>query len=211
MPDLDKIAQAVFDLNGDKVIELVEQSVKEGVTPEEIINQGLIVGIERVGILFKNGDLFIPEVMAATTAMKAGLSVVEPFLRGSERRQRGLVVLGTVRGDIHDIGRRLVAMMLEAAGFQVIDLGNDVSEEVFVQKAFELRPQIIGMSALLNTTMLFMKTTIDALKEAGCRDEVRVIVGGSPITPGFAQRIGADGTAPDAVRAVDLAKNLLGL
>jgi len=211
MPDLDKIAQAVFDLNGDKVIELVEQSVKEGVTPEEIINQGLIVGIERVGVLFKNGDLFIPEVMAATTAMKAGLSVVEPLLRGSERRQRGLVVLGTVRGDIHDIGRRLVAMMLEAAGFQVIDLGNDVSEEVFVQKAFELRPQIIGMSALLNTTMLFMKTTIDALKEAGCRDEVRVIVGGSPITPGFAQRIGADGTAPDAVRAVDLAKNLLGL
>jgi len=211
MPDFDKIAQAIFDLDGDKVIELVEQFIKEGIASEDIINKGLIAGIEKVGVLFKQGDLFIPEVMAATTAMKGGLSLVEPLLQKSEMKSRGLVILGTVRGDIHDIGRRLVAMMLEAGGFQVVDMGNDVAEEVFVQKVSELKPQIIGMSALLNTTMLFMKTTIDALREAGYREKVKIIVGGSPITPSFAERIGADGTAPDAVRAVDLAKGLLGL
>jgi 5-methyltetrahydrofolate--homocysteine methyltransferase len=210
MSDFDRIAQAVFDLDGDKVVELVEQFAKEGVAPEDIINKGLIAGIEKVGILFKNGDLFIPEVMAATNAMKGGLAIIEPLLKRGEVKNRGLVVLGTVRGDIHDIGRRLVATMLEAGGFQVADLGNDVAEETFVQKIHELKPQIIAMSALLNTTILYMKTTIEAIKEGGLRDKVKIMVGGSPVTPALAQQIGADGTAPDAVRAVDLAKSLLG-
>lgn len=210
MSDFDKMAQAILDLDGDKVVELVEQLVKEGIAPEKIINDGLVAGIEKVGVLFKSGELFVPEVVVATSVMKMGLSIVEPLLKDKKRDRLGLVVLGTVRGDIHDIGKRLVSTMLEAGGFEVIDLGNEVSEEVFVQKVSELKPQIIGMSAMLNTTIPYMKTTIDALKEAGCRDSVKIMVGGSPVTPAFTERIGADGTAEDAVRAVDLAKNLLG-
>jgi len=209
MPDFDSIAQAIFEHDEDRVVALVEQTVKEGSSPEDIINDGLIAGIEKVGVLFKRGDIFVPEVLAATAAMKSGLSIVEPYLKGRKMESRGLVILGTVRGDIHDIGRRLVGTMLETGGFDIVDLGNDVAEEVFVEKVSELKPQIIGLSALLNTTMLFMKTTIDALKEAGCRDQVKVIVGGSTITLGFAEKIGADGTAADAIRAVDLAKSLL--
>jgi len=210
MPDFDKIAQAILELDGDKVVELVEQVIKEGVAPEKIINDGLVAGIEKVGVLFKRGELFVPEVVVATSAMKMGLSIVEPLLKDKKRDRLGLVVLGTVRGDIHDIGKRLVSTMLEAGGFEVIDLGNEVAEDIFVQKSSELKPQIIGMSAMLNTTIPFMKTTIDALKEAGLRDRVKVMIGGSPVTPAFAERIGADGTAADAVRAVDLAKSLLG-
>ncbi|MEE8414143.1 MAG: corrinoid protein [Dehalococcoidales bacterium] len=209
MPDLERIAQAIFELDEDKVVEVVEQTVREGVSPEEIINNGLIAGIEKVGVLFKRGDIFVPEVLAATAAMKSGLRIVEPYLKGRKLESRGLVILGTVRGDIHDIGRRLVGTMLETGGFDIIDLGNDVAEEVFVAKVSELKPKIVGLSALLNTTMLFMKTTIDALREAGCRDQVKVIIGGSTITPGFAEKIGADGSAADAIRAVDLAKSLL--
>jgi len=210
MPDFDKIAQAILELDGDKVVELVEQVIKEGVAPEKVINDGLVAGIEKVGVLFKSGELFVPEVVVATSAMKMGLSIVEPLLKDKKRDRLGLVVLGTVRGDIHDIGKRLVSTMLEAGGFEVIDLGNEVAEDIFVQKSSELKPQIIGMSAMLNTTIPFMKTTIDALKEAGLRDRVKVMIGGSPVTPAFAERIGADGTAADAVRAVDLAKSLLG-
>jgi 5-methyltetrahydrofolate--homocysteine methyltransferase len=209
MPDFDSIAKAIFELDEDKVVALVEQTVKEGVSPEDIINNGLIAGIEKVGVLFKRGDIFVPEVLAATAAMKNGLSIVEPYLKGRKLESRGLVILGTVRGDIHDIGRRLVGTMLETGGFDIVDLGNDVAEEVFVEKVSALKPQIVGLSALLNTTMLFMKTTIDALREAGCRDQVKVIVGGSTVTPGFTEKIGADGTASDAIRAVDLAKSLL--
>ena len=210
MPDFEKIAQAILELDEDKVVELVEQVIKEGIAPEKIINDGLVAGIEKVGVLFKSGELFVPEVVVATNVMKMGLSIVEPLLKDKKRDRLGLVVLGTVRGDIHDIGKRLVGTMLETGGFEVIDLGNEVAEEVFVQKVSELKPQIIGMSAMLNTTIPFMKTTIDALKEAGCRDNVKIMVGGSPVTPAFTERIGADGTAEDAVRAVDLAKSLLG-
>lgn len=209
MPDFEKIAQAIFEFDEAKVVAMVEAVLKEGADPVEIINKGLIMGIEKVGVLFKRGDLFVPEVMAATNAMKRGLNVVEPLLKGKKRESLGLVLLGTVRGDIHDIGRRLVATMLETGGFEVMDLGNDVPEEVFVRKMAELKPKIIGMSALLNTTMVFMKTTIDALKKAGLRERVKIIVGGSPVTPDFAQHIGADGTAPDAISAVDVAKRLL--
>ena len=210
MPDFEKIAQAILELDEDKVVELVEQVIKEGVAPEKVINDGLVAGIEKVGVLFKRGELFVPEVVVATSAMKMGLSIVEPLLKDKKRERMGLVILGTVRGDIHDIGKRLVGTMLEAGGFEVIDLGNEVAEDIFVQKSSELKPQIIGMSAMLNTTIPFMKTTIDALKEAGLRDRVKVMIGGSPVTPAFAERIGADGTAADAVRAVDLAKDLLG-
>jgi 5-methyltetrahydrofolate--homocysteine methyltransferase len=186
MPDFDSIAQAIFEHDEDRVVALVEQTVKEGSSPEDIINDGLIAGIEKVGVLFKRGDIFVPEVLAATAAMKSGLSIVEPYLKGRKMESRGLVILGTVRGDIHDIGRRLVGTMLETGGFDIVDLGNDVAEEVFVEKVSELKPQIIG-----------------------CRDQVKVIVGGSTITLGFAEKIGADGTAADAIRAVDLAKSLL--
>ncbi len=209
MPDLDGIARAVLELDEGKVTRLVEQAINDGLTPEQVINDGLVAGIEKVGALFKRGDFFVPEVIVATAAMKKGLSIVEPLLKERKRESRGLVVLGTVKGDIHDIGRRLVATMLETGGFDIVDLGNDVPEEIFVRKVTELKPRIVGMSALLNTTMFSMKNTIDALKEAGIRDKVKVIVGGSPVTPAFAQKIGADGTSSDAVRAVDLAKSLL--
>ena len=209
MADFEGMAQAVLDMDGDKVEELVGQAVKEGATPEEIIDTGLIVGMEKVGVLFKGGTLFIPEVLAATQAMKKGLAIVDPLLKGRKRTSVGLVVLGTVQGDIHDIGRSLVGTMLEASGFEVIDLGNDVAPGVFVQKVSELSPQIIGMSALLTNTMPNMKVTIDHLKEAGVRDQVKIIVGGSSVSPRFAEEIGSDGTAIDAVTAVDLAKSLL--
>ena len=147
--------------------------------------------------------------MASTGAMKKGIAIVEPLLKAGERKRIGLVVLGTVKGDIHDIGRSLVATMLEARGFEVIQLGIDVAPEVFTRKASELKPDIIGLSALLTTTMPHMKTTIDALEEAGLREQVKIIVGGSSVSSRFAEEIGSDGTAVDAVTAVDLAKSLM--
>jgi 5-methyltetrahydrofolate--homocysteine methyltransferase len=211
MADFEGIAQAVLDGDEDKVAELVEQALKEGASAEQVLSDGLIKGMNVVGDLFKRDELFLPEVLVSAKAMKQGTIMLEPLLRGGKRKTLGLVVLGTVSGDIHDIGKNLLKTMLEGAGFEVVDLGIDVATETFVQKAAEVKPNIIGMSALLTTTMTNMKPVIDALQAAGMRDQIKVMVGGAPVTQAFAAKIGADGTATNVVAAVELARSLVGL
>ena len=211
MADFEGMAKAVLDADENKVAELVEQAVKEGVSANQIVNNGLIKGMNVVGDLFKRDELFVPEVLISVKAMKRGMAILEPLLAGEKRETLGLVMLGTVKGDIHDIGKKLVQAIMEGAGFEVVDLGIDIDAEIFVQKATELKPQIVGMSALLTTTMAYMKVVIDALREAGIRNQVKIMVGGAPVTAVFAADIGADGTAPDAVTAVDLARSFVGL
>jgi len=211
MADFEGIAQAVLDGDEDKVAELVEQALKEGASAEQVLNDALIKGMNVVGDLFKRDELFIPEVLVSAKAMKRGTGILEPLLREGKRETLGRVVLGTVSGDIHDIGKNLVKTMLEGAGFEVIDLGVDVATETFIQKAAEVKPNIIGMSALLTTTMTNMKPVIDALQTAGMRKQIKVMVGGAPVTQAFATKIGADGTVSNAVAAVELARSLVGL
>lgn len=211
MADFEGMEQAILDGDADKVAELVEAALKEGVAPTEILNEGLTKGMNVVGDLFKRDELFVPEVIVSAKAMKRGTEILQPLIPREKREASKLAILGTVKGDIHDIGKNLVKSMMEGAGFEVIDLGIDVPAETFVQKALELKPHIVAMSALLTTTMVYMKDVIDALQEAGIRDQVKILVGGAPITKAFAAEIGADGTAPDAVTAADLAKNLMGL
>lgn len=209
MADFEAMAQAVLDGDDDKVAELVGQALREGVVAERIVSEGLIKGMNTVGALFKRDLLFVPEVLVAAKAMKRGMALLESLLVGWKRQTIGLAVLGTVKGDLHDIGKNLVKTMMEGAGFEVIDLGIDVPAEAFVRKVAEAKPHLLGMSALLTTTMAQMKTTIQALREAGLRQRVKVMVGGAPVTEAFAREIGADGTAPDAGAAVELAKRLM--
>jgi len=209
--DFTELAANLIEGNAPKVKELTEKALAEGIEPGRIINEGLIPGMNEVGRLFKAGEFFIPEVLVAARAMHAGLDIVKPLLSSYEFEPVGMAVVGTVKGDLHDIGKNLVAMMLEGAGFQVIDLGVDVPPEKFVEAVKERRPHLVGMSALLTTTMPSMKATIEALQEAGLRDKVKVMVGGAPLTQHYADEIGADGYAPDASSAVDKARELLGL
>ncbi|GAI10254.1 unnamed protein product [marine sediment metagenome] len=209
MADYNAIADAILNDDEEKVAELVEAALKERTDPHEIINEGLLKGMNVVGDLFKRDELFVPEVLVAAKAMKRGMAAVETMLKGEKPQAVGRVVMGTVAGDIHDIGKKLVSTMLDSSGFEVIDLGVGVADEEFVQKVRELKPDILGMSALLTTTCVHMKSTIEALQKAGLRDSVKVMVGGSPVTPEYAEDIGADGTAADVVRAVELAKKLV--
>jgi len=209
MPEYKTIVDAIVDGDEDRVEELVEEALNKKANPHEIIDEGLIKGMDIVGDLWKKGELFIPEVMVSVAAMKRGMALVETVLAGEKRRKMGKVVMGTVKGDIHNIGKKIVSTLLESAGFEVVDLGVDVAEEVFVQKVGELKPDILGMSALLTTTSVNMKNTIEALHQAGLRDSIKIMVGGSAITPGYADKIGADGTAADAIGAVDLAKKFV--
>ena len=204
----DRFLAALLSGNHRGVEELAREALAEGVTPEEIINTSLIPGMEVVGEKFKENEIFLPEVMLAARAVQAGLRILKPMLSGERLEIAGRVVIGTVRGDHHDIGKNLVGMMLEGAGFDLIDLGTDVAPESFVQAVREYQPDLVGLSALLTTTMPMMKATIEALASAGLRDKVRVMVGGAPVTAEFAERIGADGYAPDAGSAVELAKSL---
>ena len=206
------LEQMQKDLYSGKVEEVkkeVKKALDEGLSAQEILNQGLLKGMERAGKDFKAGDLFIPEVLICAKAMHAGLDVLRPLLVGSEATLLGKIVIGTVAGDLHDIGKNLVRMMMEGAGFEVIDLGVIVPPEKFVETVISKGAQLIGMSALLTTTMPSMKTTIEALAKAGLRDRVKVLVGGAPVTASFAESIGADGYAPDAVSAVDMARELI--
>lgn len=205
---LQKIASKLYDGEDEEVAELVQRALDDGLTPKEILQDGLIAGMDQVGKDFKSGDLFVPEVLIAARAMHAGMNVLRPLLSASDSPTVGKYVIGTVKGDLHDIGKNLVKMMLEGAGFETVDLGTDVAPEAFVQAVQEHKPRIVGMSALLTTTMVNMKTTIDALQEAGLRDSVRIMVGGAPVTAAFAQQIGADAYAPDAATAVDMARKL---
>ncbi len=205
---LQKIASKLYEGEDEEVAELVQKALDSGLTPKEILQDGLIAGMDQVGKDFKAGDLFVPEVLIAARAMHAGMNVLRPLLSASDSPTVGKYVIGTVKGDLHDIGKNLVKMMLEGAGFETVDLGTDVAPEVFVQAVREHKPRIVGMSALLTTTMVNMKSTIDALHEAGLRESVKIMVGGAPVTAAFAQQIGADAYAPDAATAVDVARKL---
>jgi len=206
---LQNIASKLYNGHEKAVVALVQEALEQGMAPEEILNKGLIVGMDKVGQGFKAGHLFVPEVLIAARAMQAGLDLLRPFLAKSNIASAGKYVIGVVKGDLHDIGKNLVKMMMEGAGFETIDLGTDVPSETFVAAIKKHKPKIVGISALLTTTMPQMKVTIERLKEAGLRSSVKVMVGGAPVTADFAQQIGADGYAPDAATAVDVARQLL--
>ena len=207
---LKQMQEDLYSGNIDEVEKATRQALEEGLPAQEILNQGLIAGMDVVGRDFKCGDLFIPEVLISAKAMHAGLEVLRPSLAESGASTLGKVVIGTVAGDLHDIGKNLVSMMLQGAGFEIFDLGTDVSPEQFVEAAQAEGADLVGMSALLTTTMPKMKTTIDALAQAGLGDKVGVLVGGAPVTADYAEQIGADAYAGDAVGAVDTARQLVG-
>lgn len=209
MIDLNKLGDFVIAGDPDKVDELTRQAIDEGLGPEEIIKQGLIKGMDFVGAQFKAGEMYVPEVMMSARAMSAGMELIKPLYTGGDIPSAGKTLIGTVAGDLHDIGKNLVGMMMESAGMIVIDLGIDVSTEEFVRAAREHKPDVLAMSALLTTTMVEMKNVIALLKEQGIRDSVKVIVGGAPVSDDYAQEIGADGWAPDAASAKDLALGLV--
>jgi len=196
-------------LKGDKgeVERLVDSALASGLAAARILYEGLIPGMDRLGVLFKNGEVFIPEVLVAARAMNAGLAKLEPFLVKEGVKPKGKVLIGTVKGDLHDIGKNLVAMMLRGAGYQIIDLGIDVSAEKFVAAARESNPDVIGMSALLTTTMVQMRGIIASLRSSGLT--MPIIIGGAPVTREFANDIGAEGYAPDAASAVEEVGKLL--
>ncbi len=187
----------------------VQAALDAKIVPDVILNEGMIVAMSEVGQLFEEGDYFVPEMLISARAMQAGLVVLKPHLVASGVDPLGTVVIGTVQGDMHDIGKNLVSMMLEGAGFEVVDLGVDVKPEAFIESIREKKPQVVAMSALLTTTMPKMGVTIDAMRKAGVLESVKVIVGGAPVTAEFAEKIGANGYAPDASQAASLAKSFL--
>ena len=209
MADLNAIAENLIKGQAPKVEELVKQAVAEGVSVRDILNEGLVKGMGVVGEKFKNNEFYVPEVLIAARAMKAGMALIRPTLIEEKVEPVGTASIGTVKGDLHDIGKNLVSMMLEGAGFEVVDLGIDVSPERFIESVEKEGVQIICMSALLTTTMPSMKTTVDAVKEAGLSDKCRTMIGGAPVTQQYADQIGADGYAPDAASAADTAKELV--
>jgi len=187
----------------------VRIALDAGAEPHHILQQGLVEAMDEVGARFESGDYYIPDMVVAARAMKSGLEILTPLLGDRGLETIGTIVLGTVKGDLHDIGKNLVGMMMEGAGFKLIDIGTDVSPEFISASIEEHKPQIVGLSALLTTTMMNMETTIRYLEKAGLRDRVKIIVGGAPLSEAFAQEIGADGYAMDASQAVTLAKSLL--
>jgi 5-methyltetrahydrofolate--homocysteine methyltransferase len=205
---LEQIASNLYDGEDEVVAGLVQKALDQGMEPKQILQGGLIAGMDEVGRDFKAGDLFVPEVLIAARAMHAGMNVLRPLLAESDTPSAGKYLIGTVKGDLHDIGKNLVKMMLEGAGFETVDLGTDADPQAFVDAVRQHKPQMIGMSALLTTTMVQMKATIEALEEAGLRDSVKIMVGGAPVTDAFAREIGADAYAPDAATAVDVARGL---
>ncbi|MGQ9622203.1 MAG: cobalamin B12-binding domain-containing protein [Candidatus Caldatribacteriaceae bacterium] len=208
---LDQIAKELFAGNAKAVAELTEKALKEGFSPQEVLANGLIKGMNEVGVKFKANEIYVPEVLIAARAMKAGMEILKPRLVETGVEPVAKMVIGTVKGDLHDIGKNLVAMMMEGAGFEVIDLGIDVPAEKFIQAVKDYKPQLVGMSALLTTTMIQIRENIKAFKEMGMRDSVKIMIGGAPVTQKFADEVGADGYAPDAASAVDKAKELLEL
>lgn len=206
-----KLTQAVVEGEAEQAGDLVKQALAQGVDPLACINEGLMKGIQRVGELFSEGEYFLPELITGADAMKSALDILEPALVGSKRRDVvGRVVLGTVAGDQHEIGKTLVGTMLTANGFQVTDIGVDKSTDDFVAAVKAADADIVGASALLTTTMLEQRKLIEAIGKAGLREKVKVMVGGAPVTHGYAKEIGADGYAEDAISAVDLARRLIG-
>lgn len=209
MTDLSKIANAIYDGEAGTVSELTKAAIEEGMSATEILENGLMAGMNHVGKDFKEGELFVPEVLVASRAMREGMEILKPLLVTQKIKSPGKVVLGTVKGDLHDIGKSLVAIMLQGAGFEVIDLGVDVSKETFLQAIVDHQPVILGLSSLLTTTMVQMPEIIEAVKTAGLRGKVKIMVGGAPLTADYAAKIGADGYAQNSSIAVDLAKTLI--
>ncbi len=208
---LEDLKSALYVGAADGAAALTQRGLDEGMSAGMLLSNGLIAGMDRVGVDFRAGVLFVPEVLIAARAMKAAMGILRPLFAESGIEPVGRVVLGTVQGDLHDIGKNLVGMMLEGAGFEVHDLGVDVAPGEFVEAVRNRKPDLVGLSALLTTTMTMMQTTIDALTEAGIRDQCKVIVGGAPLTEDFAQGIGADAYGADASLAVVRAKELLGM
>jgi 5-methyltetrahydrofolate--homocysteine methyltransferase len=209
--DLEKLKQSVIDGDDSGALELTKQALAEHVPLDVLINQGLIAAMSVVGKLFEDGEFFIPEMLVAARAMQSCMDILKPLLSNMEAKPLATVVLGTVKGDMHDIGKNLVRMMLQGAGLEVVDLGTDVAPEKFIQAIHEHGAKLVGLSALLTTTMTSMGAIIEAIEQAGLRGRVKIMVGGAPVTESFARQIKADGYAPDASRAANLAKSLLGL
>jgi len=207
---LQKIVTKLYHGDIEAVAELVQDALDAGIAPSEVLNGAMLAGMDEVGRDFKAGDLYVPEVLIAARAMQAGMGVLRPLLADGDIASSGKYIVGTVKGDLHDIGKNLVRMMLEGGGFEVIDLGTGVEPSAFVDAVREHKPDLVGMSALLTTTMIQMKATIEALEEAGLRDSVKIMIGGAPVTAAFAEEIGADAYATDAGSAVDKARWLMG-
>jgi 5-methyltetrahydrofolate--homocysteine methyltransferase len=207
---IEVINKGILDGDQHLVAQQVTEALNAGLSPDLILKDGLVAAMGEVGRLFENGEYFVPEMLIAARAMQAGLKLLKPGLADTGVKAVGRVVIGTVSGDLHDIGKNLVGMMLEGAGFEVIDLGTDVKPEAYVNAVRERKPDIVAMSALLTTTMPNMEATIMALEKAGLRKSVKVIIGGAPVTDEYAKRIGADGSAYDASAAVKIARALIG-
>jgi len=207
-PVLESLNESI--LEGDRAVakEKVTQALNDGVNPLNVL-ETMINAMSEVGRLFEEGEYFVPEMLISARAMQEGMEILKPYLLEADVKPSGKIIAGTVKGDLHDIGKNLVCMMLEGAGFQVIDLGTDVSADKFVAAVQEYKPEIVAMSALLTTTMPSMKDTIEAINSSGLRDQVKIMIGGAPVTSEYARQIGADGYSEDASRAVKLAKSLV--
>ncbi len=209
MADLKQLYDAVVSGDAKTTRDLTQQSLADGIDPLKLVNEYMVPAMDEVGRRFESNEYFVPELLISARAMKAALELIRPLLTARGDKHVGRVAIGTVKGDLHDIGKNLVASLLEGGGFEVIDLGVNVSPEKFIASVKEKNANIIAMSALLTTTMPAMKTTIDALKQAGVRDQVKVLIGGAPITQKYAEEIGADGYSENAVGAVSLAKKAM--
>jgi len=204
-----EFSKAVIEGNLDDIVGLTKDALDRGLNAKDILDKGLMPGMDHVGAEFKAGNLFVPEVLRSARAMQSSMSLIKPLLAETGAAMTGKLLLGTVKGDLHDIGKNLVGMMCEGAGFEVKDMGKDIEPDVFVEAVKEFKPDILGMSALLTTTMRSMEHTIKALEEAGVRDRLKIMIGGAPVTQTFADQIGADGYASNAASAAELAKKLM--
>jgi 5-methyltetrahydrofolate--homocysteine methyltransferase len=209
MEILKELTESIITGSAPKAESLTIQALESGISPAMVLNKGLIAGMNEVGIKFKANEFYVPEVLIAARAMKAGMKILRPKLIETGVQPIGRFVVGTIKGDLHDIGKNLVAMMMEGAGFEVIDLGVDVSAEKYIAAVKEKNASVIGMSALLTTTMVNMKEIIQSFAAQGLREKVKIVVGGAPLTQNYADEIGADGYAPDAASAVELVKKLM--
>lgn len=209
MTNINEIYQSILDGDANTIGDKVQTAIDQDLEVSTILNEGMVAAMSEVGRLFEAGEYFVPEMLISARAMKAGLFVLQPYLVDADVQSAGKVAIGTVKGDLHDIGKNLVAMMLEGAAFEIVDLGVDVSPETFIAAVKNENVDIVALSALLTTTMPQMTITINALKEANLRDNVKIIIGGAPVTEEYAEKIGADGYAPDASRAVALSNILI--